>query len=90
MVIPQAMACKLPVICTVNTGGGDIVRDGVDGFVVKTCSKSSLKEKILYMYENRDKLAEMSNNAFDRVRNGYTWIDYGHRLYKEYKTRGLV
>ena len=34
MVQVQAMACGLPVICTTNTGGADIVRDGRDGFIL--------------------------------------------------------
>ncbi len=56
MVQPQAMACGLPVIHTTNTGGEDIVRDGVDGFCVPIRDLEALKAKILYFYENTDKL----------------------------------
>jgi glycosyltransferase involved in cell wall biosynthesis len=34
MVIPQAMACQLPAIFSSNTAGEDIVRNGIDSFVV--------------------------------------------------------
>ena len=50
MVQPQAMACGLPIIHTTNTGGEDIVRDGIDGFIVPIRDVESLKSKILYTY----------------------------------------
>ena len=34
MVQLEAMACGLPLICTTNTGGEDIITDEKDGFVV--------------------------------------------------------
>ena len=52
MVQAQAMACGLPVICTTNTGGADLVRDGRDGFILPIRDVDALKEKILYFYEN--------------------------------------
>jgi len=52
MVQAQAMACGLPVIHTTNTGGGDIVRNGIDGFCVPFRDVEALKEKILFFYSN--------------------------------------
>jgi len=49
MVIPQAMACGLPVICTANTGGEDIVRDGVDGFIIPIRDVEALKQSFFYL-----------------------------------------
>ena len=34
MVQAQAMACGLPVICTTNTGGSEIIDDGINGYVL--------------------------------------------------------
>ena len=54
MVQAEALACGLPVICSTNTGGEDIIRDGVEGFVIPIRDVEALKEKILYLYENEE------------------------------------
>jgi len=85
MVQAQAMACGLPVICTKNTGGGDIVRDGKDGFIVPIRDVEALKEKILYFYENPDACAAMGESARQRVQTGFTWSDYGEKMIAAYR-----
>jgi glycosyltransferase involved in cell wall biosynthesis len=85
MVIIQAMACGLPVICTTNTGGEDIVREGIDGFVIPIRDVEKLKEKILYFYENPEIAKQMGQNAKERVKSGFTWNDYGEKIYNAYK-----
>jgi len=85
LVIPQAMACGLPVICTTNTGGEDIVRDGIDGFIIPIRDVEALKEKLIYLYENPDICKAMGQSAKERVSKGFTWDDYGERITKEYK-----
>ena len=85
MVISQAMACSLPVICSTNTGGEDIIRDGIDGFVIPIRDVKALKEKITYLYENPDICKAMGQSAKDRVTKGFTWDDYGDKMIKEYE-----
>ncbi|QSJ15279.1 glycosyltransferase family 4 protein [Nostoc sp. UHCC 0702] len=84
MVQPQAMACGLPVIHTTNTGGEDIVRDGIDGFCVPIRDVEALKEKILFLYENPNKQLEMANNALEQARKSLSWDDYGHKMITAY------
>ncbi|TSC59872.1 MAG: group 1 glycosyl transferase [Parcubacteria group bacterium LiPW_15] len=81
----QAMACGLPVICTTNTGGDDIVRDGIDGFVIPIRNVDALKEKLLYLYERPEELKRMSESAKQRVASGFTWDDYGKKIVAEYE-----
>jgi len=85
MVQPQAMACGLPVICTTNTGGEDIVRDGQDGFVIPIRDIEALKEKLIYLYENPEICRQMGQSAKERVLSGFTWDDYGNKIIKAYK-----
>lgn len=85
MVVAQAMACGLPVICTTNTGGADILRDGVDGFVVPIRNVQTLKEKLVLMYENHNLRREMGANATARVHSGFSWSDYGQRAIAAYE-----
>lgn len=80
MVQAQAMACGLPVICTTNTGGEDIVRDGVDGFVIPIRSVEVLKEKLVYLYGNKSVREEMGQSAQNRVSSGFSWDDYGRKV----------
>ncbi len=84
MVIPQAMACGLPVIHTTNTGGKDIVRDRIDGFCVPIRDVEALKEKILFFYENPDKRDEMGRNALEQARKSLSWDDYGEKIANAY------
>ena len=85
MVQLQAMACGLPVICTTNTGGEDIIRNGKEGFVVPIRDVEALKEKILYLYNNPEKCKRMGYNAKKMVRENFTWDYYGDRIIKKYK-----
>jgi glycosyltransferase involved in cell wall biosynthesis len=84
MVQPQAMACGLPLICTPNTGGGDLIREGKEGFIVPIRDVDALKEKIHWCYENRDECAEMGRKAKERVSSKFTWNDYGSRVVNKY------
>jgi len=80
MVILQAMACGLPVITTKNTGGSEIVDEGVDGFVIPIRDKEKLKEKILLLYQNKDYLLSMSKKAEQKAKNFFSWEIYGERI----------
>lgn len=85
MVIPQAMACGLPVIHTANTGGKDIVRDELDGFCVPIRDVEALKEKILFFYENPERRSEMGKNALEQAGQSLSWDDYGQKMVAVYQ-----
>ncbi|WP_373034675.1 glycosyltransferase family 4 protein [Sulfurimonas sp.] len=80
MVVPQALSCGLPVIVTESTGAKDIVKEGVNGFIIPPANKNAIKEKIEYLYNNADECEKMSKNAISSVLNGLTWDNYGDRL----------
>ncbi len=82
---PQAMACRLPVICTTNTGGEDIVREGTDGFILPIRDVEALKEKLVYLYENPEICRAMGQSAKERVSKGFTWDDYGEKMIRKYE-----
>lgn len=85
MVIIQAMACGLPVICTTNTGGPDIIREGQDGFILPIRDVETLKEKLVYLYEHPEIGKAMGISAKVRISQGFTWDDYGEKMIEEYK-----
>lgn len=77
LVVLEAMASGLPVITTPN-GPGDIVRDGIDGFVVPIRDPSAIVEKLEYLRANPDRRREMGHNARQRALE-YTWRAYQER-----------
>ena len=85
MVQLQAMACGLPLICTTNTGGEDIIEEGRSGFIIPIRNIEKLKEKLLYLYENPEICRQMGQSAKERVSNGFTWDDYGNKMIKVYE-----
>lgn len=85
MVISQAMACGLPIICTKNTIGDDLVRDHQEGFVINIRDIDQLKEKILFFYEHPEETKQFGKAAHQRIQSGFSWEDYGDRIVKAYK-----
>jgi glycosyltransferase involved in cell wall biosynthesis len=66
LVVLEAMACGIPVIVT-DHGPGDIVRDGIDGFVVPIRDEDAICERLQVLYEDPDLRARMGRNARQRA-----------------------
>ncbi|WP_028521860.1 glycosyltransferase family 4 protein [Runella limosa] len=79
MVINQMLICGIPVITTPNSGGPDVIKEGKSGFIVPIRDHISIQEKILHMYQNRDKLRQMQDYAARSASNNLSWSDYGNR-----------
>ncbi|CAB3289263.1 Glycosyl transferase group 1 [Methanocaldococcus lauensis] len=78
----EALACGLPVITTENAGS--VVEDGKEGFIIPTQDVESLKEKILFFYNNREAIKEFGKRARKKAEQ-YTWENYGKRVVEIYK-----
>ena len=85
LVQPQAMACGLPIICTTNTGGEDIIREGVDGFIIPIRDTEAMKEKISYFYEYPEECVKMGQSAKEYVTGKFTWDNYGKAMFEAYE-----
>ena len=81
MVQIQAMSCGLPVICTVNSGGEEIINDNIDGFVLPIRDKIKLKDKILFLYNNRNICEEMGKNAKKIITDAFFVINVWTKSY---------
>ena len=66
LVVLEAMACGLPVIVTAN-GPADIVRDGVDGFIIPQRDADAVTGCLERLYRDRSLRAEMGRNASERA-----------------------
>jgi glycosyltransferase involved in cell wall biosynthesis len=85
LVIPQALACGLPVICTTNSGGDDLVRDGVNGFVVPIRDPEAMAARIAALRDDAERLAAMKRAAAESVAQGHSWRDYGLAVASNYR-----
>lgn len=75
LVVLEAMSVGMPVICSENAGGNDVIEEGVNGFIYNPLSENELKEKINYFIKNRNKINEMGINS-KKISENYTWQKY--------------
>lgn len=85
MVQLQAMSCGLPVISNINSGGEEIIDNGIDGYILPIRDKLKLKEKIIYLFNNRDLCIKMGYNAEKKAANHYSWEKYGQNAISIYQ-----
>ena len=67
LVIGEAISQGLPAITTPNSGGPDILRDGVDGFIVPIRDSDAITERLIQLSEDRALLKQMSDSALERA-----------------------
>jgi len=78
LVVLEAMACGLPVIVTAN-GPGDVVRDGIDGFIVPSRDERAICARLERLYRDPELCVEMGRNARARAQE-FTWAAYSRRV----------
>lgn len=77
LVQAQALACGCPVICTPNTGGEDIFRDGEAGFVVPVRNALAIVDRLERLAGDVRLAQEMRVNAVKTVAGMGGWTAYG-------------
>jgi glycosyltransferase involved in cell wall biosynthesis len=75
LVLLEALSSGLPVICSRNCAGPDLIQDGKNGFLIDAGDTNALVDKLLWFESNRDKLPEMSQYA-RKSSSKYTWENY--------------
>ena len=74
LVVLEAMACGLPVIVTAN-GPADIVRDGIDGFVIPERNEDAVCDRLEHLYRHPELRVEMGRQAALRAHD-FGWSNY--------------
>ncbi len=67
VVIAEAMACGLPVVATENSGGPDLIRDGVDGFIVPIRDVEALEDRLIKLWRDPERRRAMGAAARERI-----------------------
>ena len=77
LVVLEAMACGLPVIVTAN-GPADIVRDGIDGFVVPERDEDAICDRLEHLYRYPELRVAMGHQAALRALE-FSWDAYADK-----------
>jgi len=65
LVLLEAMASSLPVVCTDGLGNRDIIKEGENGFMVWERNPIMMADKIEFLYKNEARRVSMGKNALD-------------------------
>jgi glycosyltransferase involved in cell wall biosynthesis len=83
-VVYEAAACGLPAVTTREAG--DVIRDHIEGIVVKPEDVDAIAAAIEQLYRNPDLVEQMGKAARRRVVENFTWDHYRTRLLGAYAT----
>lgn len=72
----EAFSQSIPVIGTNIGGTNEEIVDGVNGYLVSTKDIDGFKEKILYLYNNRELLRNMGKKAYNTYVNEFNETRY--------------
>jgi glycosyltransferase involved in cell wall biosynthesis len=80
----EAAASGLPVVTTREAG--DVVRDGVEGIIIRPGDVDPIANAIEHLYRHPDLVERMGDAARQRVVENFTWDHYRSRLLTAYET----
>jgi glycosyltransferase involved in cell wall biosynthesis len=78
----EAAACGLP--CVTTKEAGDVIRDGIEGILVKPGDVDAIANAIRYFYDHPEAVEKMGAAARQRVVENFTWDHYRTRLLDAY------
>lgn len=67
-VVLEALAHGLPVITTANSGCGDVVRDGVNGWIVSPGDSDALAQRLTVCLDDPERLRDMGLASLEQAR----------------------
>ena len=79
LVIVEAMATGMPVIASTNSAGPDIIREGLDGYVLEPDDVEGLAERLELLRLDRVGAVEMGAQAAERAKE-FSWDVHAVRV----------
>jgi glycosyltransferase involved in cell wall biosynthesis len=83
LVILEAMACGVPVLCTTSTGGADFIAHRQNGLLIAPGSAALIEQELAWAITHRDELFQMGQAA-RREAAKHTWAAYRRKFFAAY------
>jgi glycosyltransferase involved in cell wall biosynthesis len=83
LVILEAMACGVPVLCTTSTGGADFIQHRQNGLLIAPGSQAAIEQELVWALTHRDELFQMGQAA-RREAERHTWAEYRRKFFAAY------
>jgi glycosyltransferase involved in cell wall biosynthesis len=83
LVILEAMACGVPVLCTTSTGGADFIQHSQNGLLIAPGSAALIEQELAWALTHRDELFQIGQSA-RREAEKHTWAAYRHKFFAAY------
>jgi glycosyltransferase involved in cell wall biosynthesis len=80
LTVLEAMACGLPIVASKIPGTCEIVKDGETGTLIEPGNVRQLSEAVIRLIEDKNYGEKIRANAYEFVKNHYSW----DRIAKEY------
>lgn len=84
LVILEAMAAGLPVVCTRESGGPDVIRDGESGLLVPSRDEEAVADGLQSLMESPERRRALGEAARRAVLGGFTLPQYRARIVAAY------
>jgi glycosyltransferase involved in cell wall biosynthesis len=86
-VLSEAMGAGLPIIASHESGATTLVRDGIEGFIVRGRDPQHIADAMIRVALDPGLNLKMGKAAFEKGAAKNSWQDYGDRLLEEYGNR---
>ena len=83
LVILEAMACGVPVLCTTSTGGADFIQHRQNGFLIAPGSVEAIQQEFDWALTHRDELFQIGQAARLEAQT-HTWASYRRNFFAAY------
>ena len=85
LVILEAMACGVPVLCTTSTGGADFITHRRNGLLIEPGSVESIQQELEWALTHRDELFQVGQAARVEAEK-HTWAEYRRKFFAAYRS----
>jgi glycosyltransferase involved in cell wall biosynthesis len=83
LVILEAMACGVPVLCTTSTGGADFIKHRQNGLLIDAGSAEAIHRELDWALTHRDELFQIGQAARVEAEK-HTWAEYRRNFFAAY------
>ncbi|MEY2914946.1 MAG: hypothetical protein RLZZ184_4255 [Cyanobacteriota bacterium] len=81
------MAAGLPILASYESGATTVVRDGIEGIILRPRDVDAIATAMIRVAEDRQLNQRLGDAAYAAGAQSNTWADYTERLICEYEKR---